>query len=130
MKGARGAGRGPYRKYNAATLDAAVDAFDNGGNIHNIAQASNVPAATISRHASAQSKGVAINNVGRPRTLSDDEERALTDWVKWHYESRLPCTSLALRMKARDIAVSAGKAFQTHDGIPSKRWLKSFQKVL
>jgi hypothetical protein len=87
-----------------------------------------IPRTTLWREVDRQEKGRPRRPVGRPTTLTTEEERWLAAWVIFCYRFGVPARKLQVIMKAKAMLNARGGEWSGKGGLPGKSWWKRFSR--
>ena len=113
---------GDYTKIN---LDNALQALQGGMSLRDAQTTFNIPKSTLNR----KLRGKQMKLIGRPTSLSEQEENAFVKHLIVVAEWGFPFSSLDLRMMVKAYLDQVNKKIkQFKDNIPGEDWARSFLK--
>lgn len=118
-----GKGRGAYRRYNPEVLADALRQLAAGtATVAELGRLTGIPLRTIRRRAAEPETGAA----GRPCVLTEQEEARIVRHLL--VMSRIGLGYSTEDLRAAVSAITADRPNPFRDGVPGKRWLRSFFK--
>ena len=103
-------------------MKAAVNAVENGMSVYAASKAFGIPNSTLYDHAKGKYKGY-DTSFGPARALTDEEEEALVNYLKYMSECGFPLSVKMIRLFAEEILKSSGRPRDRDTG-PTDSWVK------
>ena len=114
-----------YRsKYTQEQLNAAIAAYTNKRSIRDVAKEFGVPKSTLENRLAGKSS----TNLGRPKVLSDEEERIITERILVMADWGFPLAVEDVKHIIRDYLNSMGRNTRLRDNLPGKDFIAGFLK--